>query len=544
MQSEKVFRKENLFSILFFLLGLILNQPVINIEFMKSVRAIAVTISLIISLSIWAVSAISRCGGKQLTRLLASEYSMMLFLLIIRCVKYETVNYDFALYLWYLSYVPMIFIPLLAFLSTITIDNGARLKKQYFLLFIPAIIFSLGVLGNNYNSFAFDFEGKAPSVNNSYSHSFLYYIIIAWMLIFLVGTIINGFRKSHLNTAGTGRKLLVALIIGVLVYITYYSIGPFVLRTWFVGFYEAQCLLYVLFLEICLDFGMMPTNDDHESILQNSSVWMLITDKLNRKKFISNMSMNISDADLLNSQNGKKVLIDNSYELKHNYIYGGNSYFTNDVRAMIKLNEKIEDAHEMLIDEQEILDEEVKTREKFKKIEQQNLIYEKIDERLATKNNQIKDLLDCINKDNWQNVLSKVCVVSAFVKRQSNLMILAEQNKEISLNELAFCFTESVHYINNLGISAFFSFDGSENISLSVALKIYEVFEDVIEKCWDNASGILVSLSSAESGLQLKFEIGCENIDAPFFGNDVSAEYDELDETLYISAFFNKEVLS
>lgn len=539
MQSKKTFRLEMIFSVLFFLFGLVLNQPVIDTEFLKSVRAIAVTISLIISLSIWAISAISRCGGKQLTRLMGSEYAMMLFLLIVRCIKYETINYDFALYLWYLSYIPIIFLPLIAFLSTITVENGAKLKKPYFLLFVPAIMLSIGVISNNFHGFAFDFGANAPSVDNDYEHGFLYYIIIAWMLVFLVATLINGFRKSHLNTRNTGRWLIVALIICVFGCLAYYELGPFVLRKWFVGFYEAQCLLYVMFLEICLDFGMLPTNDDHESILQNSSVWMLITDKLNNKKFISNTKMNITEQSLLDAQNGKKVLVDNSYELKHSHIYGGNAYFTSDVRAMIKLNDELEEAHEILVGEQEILDDEVKTREEFKKIEQQNLIYEKIDERLAPKNNQIKALLDSVNEDNWQSVLAKVSVVSAFFKRQGNLMILAEQNEKISLNEFAFCFAESVHYINNLGISALFSFDGEKDISLSTALKIYELFENVVEKCWDNSTAIFAQLSSNENGFELKLEIGCEN---DISLDSVAAEYDKEDETLYASAFFEEEV--
>lgn len=539
VQSKKTFRLDLLFCFSFFLLSIVLNQPVIENVYMRSVRAIAVTISLIISLSIWANSAISRCGGKQLTKLMSTEYAMMLFLLVVRCIKYETINYDFAMYLWYMSYIPIIFLPLIAFLSTITIENGAKIKKQYLLLYIPAVILSVGVLSNNLHGFAFDYGNNAPSVDNDYEHNFLFYIIVAWILVFLVAAIVNSCRKSHLNTRNTGRWLIVALIISVFGCLVYYDTGPFVLRKWFVGFYEAQCLLYALFFEICLDFGMLPTNDDHESILQNSTVWMLITDKTGNKKYSSNTKMNITEQNLIDARNGKTVLIDNSYELRHSHIHGGNVYFTSDVRAMIKLNDELEEVHEILVGEQEILDAEVKTREGLKKLEQQNLIYEKIDERLAGKNNQIKTLLDSMNKDNWQNILAKVSVVSAFFKRQGNLMILAEQNESISLNEFAFCFTESVHYINNLGISSLFSFSGEKAVSLSNALKIYELFEYIVERYWDNSTAILAQLSSKENGCELKIEIGCESVISL---ENVISEYDEVDETLYISAFFNEEV--
>ena len=103
---------------------------------------------------------------------------------------------------------------------------------------------------------------------------------------------------------------------------------------------------------------------------------------------------------------------------------------------------------------------------------------------------RIIEKAEVLNEDRT-SALRRCAVLGAFIKRQANLSILAEQYKTLKLEELRFAIRESLENVKLLGVDANVSgikaeteFDGE------LLLFVYEIFEAVLEAAFPGVETI------------------------------------------------------
>ena len=137
--------------------------------------------------ALWGFSLDRRIIQKQALHCLRLTAALMLVWLILRTLKYEFVtDLTAARYIWYLYYLPMLFIPLLGVYIALSLGKSEEYRlteKAGFLAAVPGILFLL-VITNDLHQQVFAFSGGVPigSGNYSYSHRPVYFICLGWMV--------------------------------------------------------------------------------------------------------------------------------------------------------------------------------------------------------------------------------------------------------------------------------------------------------------------------------------------------------------------------
>ena len=135
----------------------------------------------------WGISVSKRIIQVQVRHYLISASYLMVFWFVIRSTNYFfTADAEIKRYLWYLYYLPMLFIPLFSLFVAISLGKpaNARLSKtMLLLLYIPTVLCLLPVLTNDLHQLVFSFPKGVVWTDKNNGYTFGYYIVLEWEIL-------------------------------------------------------------------------------------------------------------------------------------------------------------------------------------------------------------------------------------------------------------------------------------------------------------------------------------------------------------------------
>ncbi len=478
---------------------------------------------------------------------------LIVMFMILRAVKYEVFSVESAQarYIWYLYYLPMLYIPLCTFYATLYIDGEEKREflKIKCLFGIITFFMFLCVMSNDLHQRVFSFQGDFFNWNSEYTHEFGYFVVIAWSYFLYIVSIIIMFRKCRLSG---GKKrwwvMIIPFAIGIAMQLMIsFEKMPKINGLMVINFPEAVCFMIALFWECCIRIGLIPTNKGYGELMRISSLALQITDEQGKVIYKS-----ISASDLQDEckKNTDVLLLDDNTELYCEKIPGGYTYWQNDISELNETNKKLEEVRALLAEETELIRLENELKEKQVSIEQRMKLYELINERTITQSKRIADLAEkALEADDIEvrnHNAGIICFFGAYIKRYANLMLLAENEKMMSSAELGMAIAESLRYLGNIGIPTDYVGDGNVKIPTSDVILLYEIFEKLVESALPDVKAVYVKIeNSADSVLKLTLEgvsvVLDDNTKEKLFqvGIPVTVKYE--DEISYIRFRLTKE---
>ena len=161
--------------------------------------------------ALWGFSLDRRIIQRQMLHCLRLTAALMLLWLRLRTLKYSVVTGPAAgRYIWYLYYLPMLFLPLLGVYIALSMGKSEdyRLSRGTGMLsIIPAVLFLL-VITNDLHQQIFAFKSGVPGlpVSGTYSYLPLYFICLGWMVVCMAFSLVCLFRKSRIPS-GEGKRI-------------------------------------------------------------------------------------------------------------------------------------------------------------------------------------------------------------------------------------------------------------------------------------------------------------------------------------------------
>lgn len=134
----------------------------------------------------WGLSVRQRIVQKQVCRFMTVTAVLLIIWMVVRSAKYFIFwQPDAVRYLWYLFYLPMLFVPMLALLIAMSLGKPDKYKfpKGMSILWIISGVLLLLVLTNDLHQFVFTFPKDAAvwtDKNNGYSVG--YFISVGWQI--------------------------------------------------------------------------------------------------------------------------------------------------------------------------------------------------------------------------------------------------------------------------------------------------------------------------------------------------------------------------
>lgn len=491
----------------------------------------------------WGVSVAYRIVQKNIRICLVISAALMLLWMALRAIKYNSpadIN-TYGRYLWYSYYIAMVFLPLMMFFAMLNIGEPENTNNRKYLLIIPAAVLVLLVMTNDFHQLAFVFEPDFHNWNKQYSYGPVYYVIVVWIFILVLSSIVLSINRCRISA--TRKKLWIPIVI-ILVAIIYtlwnnLNHGYSGLRIYNVP--EVFCFASIALWESLIQIGLVPSNTGYGDFFNASNLNTLIFDNEGNVKYRSKNATNVSKDVVL--QNGNSVVIDENIILKKHNIKGGKAVWTEDISAINRINRELSEVKEQISEYNVILKSEAELKKRRAAVTEQNKLYDSITEFIRPQLCDLENILKNIENNSGDISVNyaRACVVNVYIKRISNLLIMAKSRKMLNAFELENSIRELAEYISVYGISCSFFSNVSGEISAEKTIALFKFIGIFIRRIMNCTDALLFNLKVHERFIDLKINCDSKNEmkipddlldDIIKLGGNVTTEYDA--DTLFV----------
>ena len=467
----------------------------------------------------WGLSVRQRIVQKQVRRYLTGVSLLLILWFTLRSAKYFIFwQPNVTRYLWYLYYLPMLFVPTLALLIAMSLGkpDEYKLPKSVWLLFAVSGALLILVLTNDLHQLVFSFSKNADIwSDDSYGYGVCYFAVIGWQVLCAVAALVVMLFKCRLKN----RKLRFLPVIPLIVSLNYLVLN-YIGIPWqkelFGDVTAFQSLMYMLCFEACIACGYIHSNSRYADLFASSvGTSAQITDMSFNVRYAAMDTKPISREKMMHAIQSPVTLAD-GLNLHTMPIGGGYAVWTEDVSALLEAREKFEGLAEELAERNEILRYEYKREAKRRRVEEQNRLYDLLRCTTQAQINRISTLTKEYQKINKteptraKTLLAEIAVLCSYIKRRKHLTLLADRDCSVAIAELVGAFTESLQALTLLNVrTTFFADSRLSVLPGKSAAEIFDFYEQVIESDLENISSIQVSLADVE-GLRLSVNICCK----------------------------------
>lgn len=404
---------------------------------------------------------------------------------------------DVFRWLWYSYYVVQILIAVLCLIAASLVGKGedARPEKWIWGLFGAGTALILLVMTNDLHQLVFAFPQGMLQANDVYTCGAGYYIIM--LLLAVCG--ISAMALVVFKCRVPGRKKFAGFPIIILLLLAAYCVLYFVEGS-FVNLYldditTVSCLLVAILLEILIESGLIQTNIGYEYLFRETILAAQITDQDHQVRYASERAGFVS-REIMEAADEAPVMLEGAVRLSGAEIRGGHIYWQEDMAEILSVQEELEMTQAELRDTGDVLKAESEQKARQLHLEFANRLYDIVEAQTAPQVSVLRELITQLQQtadlDTAKRLLGKIVVIGTYIKRRSNLIFVAGQEKRVRTEELLLCMQESAENLKLYGVDCGITLSGCEKLLPQTAYMVYDLFEAVIEKGMDTASSILV----------------------------------------------------
>ena len=498
-------------------------------QFFTILRA-AIYIGLFVA---WGISVRSRIIQPQVRRYLTAVSALMIFWMTVRSIRYSLEEALWVMrHLWYLYYLPMLFIPLLAVFIALSLGKpeSFRLPKWTVLLYIPTAALLLLVLTNDLHQLVFRFPEDAVVWMNEYRYGIVYFPVVGWMVLCALTALVIMLVKCRVPNS---RKVLVLPFVPVVLSVIYGALYIFQLpwlRLIAGDVTVVFCLLIAATLESCIQCCLIQSNTHYRELFDASTVGAQITDPEYHVVLSSRAAQEVNIETLRQTQQAP-VMLEGGIRLSGAPVRGGHVLWTEDVSELLEVLEELQDVKDSLEDNNALLRAEYTLKAREAHIAEQDRLYNIIQRETAPRIKLLAELTDAFetmgDEAQRKQILGKMAVIGAYLKRRSNLIFLADKTPLFQEKELHLTFGESMDNLELCGITCGLLSELEGPVEARQLMKMYDLFEEIVERSIDTMTTITVWIGPADGALRITINTDSAADLSPLGSDSVSALRDE-----------------
>lgn len=458
----------------------------------------------------WTQSVRTRLLPSRARNCVTAAAVLMLFYQLVRIFKYR-IAYDLPVirYSVYLYSVPMAMIPALLWMTSLWIRKGSGgSAPKIRLVLVPGILLSLIFLTNDLHHWVYrpltDPELFAVDTG-TYVYGPCFYLLYAWIVFSLAAGILPLYREAG-RRASKGILPLTAII---LIWVVSVLLSLLVFdRSNSIRMYnipEAHTFGMLGVFEVCIRSRLIPYNENYSGFFRQLQMPSLITDQELRTVYRSETGLSASE-DELRAALEAPVYPEPDRKLSGRRIRAGCIFWTEDESAVHLAQERLSEANKMIEEENSLLREETEQKEKDAYLRSRHRIYHEIAAELYPCQQRIERILQRMKPGSadFRENIALVSVLNAYLKRKTNLLLLASEKETLPSDELMLCLRESADYLTLAGLQTTVHSGLEKNCTTVWIVSAYDAFECLAEQLMGNASSMMVSLN--DQGLLLAAE--------------------------------------
>ena len=458
-------------------------------------HVVVLSIYVIVLVS-WGVSVYDRIVNRVVRHRLIHLVALMLFWMLMRTLRYTVFLgvYPIEAWCWYAYYVSMILIPLLCLLAAkhAGMPEGYRLPRKWYLLFVPSVVLITGILTNDLHQLAFRFPFGYGTSPGDYENGVLYYAALVWIFTCLAQMIAELVRKCRRPGPSKTLWLPIAMLgIGA----TYSVI--YALNSDFFGFIEitaALCFTVVAVWESSIKSGLVRSNAHYDELLKYSGLGVAVVDHDYNVHYRSVDALPLT-VDQMKQAENSSVMLSDGIRLSGSPIRGGHTLWQEDLSELLDILDELSEIRDELEGSNAVSMQNYRMNKKIRALAEKNRLHDELHRRTAK---QINILGECLKRltetddaEEKRELLRRIVVVGAYIKRRYNLILLGEQDGVMKESELSLSIGEMMQNLQLAGVECASSVQLGGNVPSDVAMKLFDFYEYVVEASFDGLSCLL-----------------------------------------------------
>ena len=469
--------------------------------------------------ALWGFSLDRRIIQRQMLHCLRLTAALMLLWLILRTLKYSVVTGPAAgRYIWYLYYLPMLFLPLLwayIALSMGKSEDYCLSQRSSILSIVPAVLFLL-VITNDLHQQVFAFKSGVPGlpVSGTYSYRPLYFICLGWMVGCMAFSLVCLFRKIRIPSGE--RKRITPFVLGcaMLLYGILYLSGIPAVRWWFGDMNVMFCLLYAAIYESCIRCRMIPSNTGYVELFEASTLAACIADRSGRIVLRSRAA----GKDMTCPQEGQRIVRPDGMRISSAPISGGYAVWQDNVRQLAELRTRLNANKEEMERNKKKLKDAYLVQKSLHELTEKNRIYNELEAKHSRQTAQMRQMLarcESAGPAERRSLLKKVLLLGTYIKRSANLYFLSSEYRWLPQQELRLTVDEAVRALTACGTECGVIYRTTEPMRASEVVRLFDLLEIVAETTVDDLRSLFISVSDSAMDLSVECAADLSAIASP-----------------------------
>ncbi len=458
--------------------------------------------------SLWGFSIDRRIIQTQALHCLRLTAALMLVWLVLRTLKYEVVtDLTVARYIWYLYYLPLLFIPLLGVYIALSLGKSDEFRltgRIGALAIIPSTLFLL-VITNDLHQQMFAFSSGVPGEpdNSSYTHGPVYFCCLGWMVICLFFSLILFLKKSRVPCVK--KKKIIPFVIGcaTVIYGILYLLGLPAVRWWFGDMNVMFCLLYAAIYESCIRCRMIQSNTGYVELFEATTLAACIADRNGNIVLRSRAA----DEDMVCPQDGLQIIRSNGIRISSAPISGGYAVWQDNVEPLTELRAKLSENKTKIKNNKEKLLEAYLIQKKLNELTEKNRIYDELETKYGKQIVRIGQLLkQCEGAEpvEIQNLMKRILLLGTYIKRGANLYFLSLEYEFLPQQELRLTVDEAVGAMTVCGTECSVVYHTTKPMLSSEVVRLPDLLKLVAETTIPGLYSLFISVSDSEMDLSVE----------------------------------------
>ena len=457
---------------------------------------------------LWGYSLDQRIIQKPVLHCLRLMDVLMLIWLTLRTLKYEVVtDMTVARYLWYLYYLPIIFIPLLGVYIAIFLgksENYQLSKKSWLLSLIPAALF-LAVITNDLHQQVFVFESGIPGVpdNKVFFHRPVYFVILVWVVGCVCFSIVQLLKKTRLPSIGKRRMMPFVISCVMLLYGVLYLLGFQVVRDVFGDMNVMFCLFYAAIYESCIHCRMIQSNTGYVELYEATTLASCIADQNGHILLHSRTA----GENMVCPQEGESIVCPDGMRISAAPIKDGFVIWGDNVQHLTELRARLDENKRKKENNKKKLKDAYLVQKQLYELTEKNHIYDELEEKHKKQTERIKELLEqCRNAKppKMREHMKEILLLGTYIKRSANLYFLSQEYEKLPQQELRLTIDELVRAMNSCEVECGVVYLTTKPIASKEVERLFELLKTITEMTIRELHSLFISVSDQEMNLSVE----------------------------------------
>ena len=467
--------------------------------------------------SLWGYSLDRRIIQPQTLHWLRLTAALMLLWLILRTLKYEFVtDLTVARYIWYLYYLPMLFIPLLGVYIALSLGKSEKFRltgRIGALAIIPAVLFLL-VITNDLHQQMFAFSSGVPGEPDNYSYGPVYFCYLGWTVTCMFFSLILLLKKSRVPCSK--KKRLAPFVIGcaTVLYGILYLLGLPAVRWWFGDMNVMFCLLYAAIYESCIRCRMIQSNTGYVELFEATTLAACIADRTGNIVFRSRAA----GEDMVCPREGVPLIRPDGIRISSAPISGGYAVWQDNVRPLTELRARLSENKAQINSNKEKLREAYIIQKKLHELTEKNRIYDEMEARYGEQIGRVGQLLrQCEGgaPEEIQSALKRILLLGTYIKRSANLYFLSQEYELLPQQELRLTVDEAVRVITVCGTECSVVYHTTGPMRSTEVARLLDLLKTVTEATIGGLYSLFISVSDGEMDLSVECAAELSDLASP-----------------------------